>query len=46
VVYAAGREHVTHVWVAGEARLEDRRLSTLDARDLHEKAVWWQSRIS
>ena len=46
VVYAAGREHVTHVWVAGEARLEERRLAGLDERDLHEKARWWQSRIS
>ena len=45
VVYAAGREHVTHVWVAGEPRLEERRLLTLDVRDLHEKAAWWQSRI-
>ncbi len=46
LVYAAGREHVTHVWVAGELRLEERRLATLDERDLHEKAIWWQSRIS
>ncbi|HUR59408.1 MAG TPA: TRZ/ATZ family hydrolase [Opitutaceae bacterium] len=46
LVYAAGREHVTHVWVAGEARLEERRLVTLDAQDLHDKARWWQSRIS
>jgi 5-methylthioadenosine/S-adenosylhomocysteine deaminase len=46
LVYAAGREHVTHVWVAGEPRLEDRRLTTLDAQDLHDKAVWWQSRLS
>jgi 5-methylthioadenosine/S-adenosylhomocysteine deaminase len=46
VVYAAGREHVTHVWVAGEPRLHERRLVGLDERDLHEKARWWQSRIS
>ena len=46
VVYAAGREHVTHVWVAGEPRLEKRRLVGLDQRELHEKALWWQSRIS
>ena len=46
VVYAAGREHVSHVWVAGRMLLEERRLATLDARDLHEKAAWWQSRIS
>jgi len=46
LVYAAGREHVSHAWVAGELRLEERRLASLDERDLHEKAVWWQSRIS
>jgi 5-methylthioadenosine/S-adenosylhomocysteine deaminase len=46
VVYAAGREHVTHTWVAGELRLEDRRLTGMDERDLHEKARWWQSRIA
>jgi 5-methylthioadenosine/S-adenosylhomocysteine deaminase len=46
LVYAAGREHVTHVWVAGEPRLQERRLTTLDAQDLHDKAVWWQSRLS
>jgi 5-methylthioadenosine/S-adenosylhomocysteine deaminase len=46
LVYSAGREHVTHVWVAGEPRLEERRLSGLDETDLHDKAVWWQSRLS
>jgi 5-methylthioadenosine/S-adenosylhomocysteine deaminase len=46
LVYAAGREHVTHVWVAGEPRLEEGRLVRLDERDLHDKARWWQSRIS
>jgi 5-methylthioadenosine/S-adenosylhomocysteine deaminase len=46
LVYVAGREHVTHVWVAGEARLKERRLTTLDAQDLHDKALWWHSRLS
>ena len=45
VVYAAGREHVSHTWVAGRMLLEDRRLTTLDEADLHDKAMWWQSRI-
>ncbi|HET6264528.1 MAG TPA: amidohydrolase family protein, partial [Usitatibacter sp.] len=45
LVYVAGREHVTHAWVAGEARLVDRRLTQLDVQDLHDKAVWWQSRL-
>jgi len=46
IVYCAGREHVTHVWVAGEARLQDRRLAGLDEADLHDRAAWWQSRLS
>jgi 5-methylthioadenosine/S-adenosylhomocysteine deaminase len=46
LVYAAGREHVSHVWVAGEPRLAERRLPTLDEQDLHDKARWWQSRLS
>src|SRR5258705_12702 len=44
--YSAGREHVTPAWVAGEARLADRRLAGLDEQDLHDKATWWQSRIA
>ena len=46
VVYSAGREHVTHTWIAGEPRLEERRLVGLDEADLHDRAVWWQSRLS
>jgi len=46
LVYAAGREHVTHVWVAGEARLTQRRLLALDEQDLHDKAIWWQRRLA
>jgi 5-methylthioadenosine/S-adenosylhomocysteine deaminase len=45
LVYAAGREHVTHAWVAGKARLAERRLVGVDEADLHDKAVWWQGRI-
>ena len=45
LVYAAGREHVTHTWVAGEARLEERRLTGIDAGDLRDKAMWWKGRI-
>jgi 5-methylthioadenosine/S-adenosylhomocysteine deaminase len=45
LVYAAGREHVTHVWVAGKARLAERRLLDLDEQDLQDKARWWQVRV-
>ena len=46
LVYAAGREHVTHVWVAGEPRVFERRLTGLDEEDIAARAHWWQSRIS
>jgi 5-methylthioadenosine/S-adenosylhomocysteine deaminase len=46
LVYAAGREHVTHVWVAGSPRLADRRLAGLDEQDIRDKALWWQKKIA
>ena len=46
LVYAAGREHVTHVWVEGQARLVERRLAGIDEQDLHDKARWWAKRLS
>ncbi|HSN22098.1 MAG TPA: TRZ/ATZ family hydrolase [Usitatibacter sp.] len=46
LVYAAGREHVTHVWVEGKPRLAERRLQGLDEQDLRDRATWWQGRIA
>ena len=45
LVYSAGREHVTHVWVDGEPRLEERRLVGLDTEDLRDRARWWQEKL-
>jgi len=49
LVYAAGREHVTHVWVAGEARvLEGKLLGNLqnDARSVLDTRVQlWQNAL-
>ena len=45
LVYAAGREHVTHVWVGGEPRVEDRQLTRLDARELTARAAYWKEKI-
>jgi 5-methylthioadenosine/S-adenosylhomocysteine deaminase len=45
LVYAAGREHVTHVWVAGEARLAERRLTGIDEDEIRARATWWRQRI-
>jgi 5-methylthioadenosine/S-adenosylhomocysteine deaminase len=46
LTYAAGREHVTHVWVQGEPRLAEGRLTGLDEEDLRARARWWEGRIS
>jgi 5-methylthioadenosine/S-adenosylhomocysteine deaminase len=46
VVYAAGRENVTHVWIAGRARLVDRKLQGLDEDDLRDRARWWREKIA
>ena len=46
LVYAAGRENVTHVWIDGRLRLEERKLVDMDERDLEDKARWWQKRLT
>jgi len=45
LVYAAGREHVSHVWVNGELLVENGRLTRLDTRELAAKAAYWKERI-
>ncbi len=46
LVYACGREHVTHVWVEGEAVLEDRVLARIGPRDLEKRAGLWHNRLA
>jgi len=46
LVHAAGREHVTDVWVAGERVVADRRFVTLDAGALAARARRWQERLA
>ncbi|HLX24817.1 MAG TPA: TRZ/ATZ family hydrolase [Usitatibacter sp.] len=46
LVYAAGREHVTHVWVDGRARLADRSIVGIDTVDIADKARWWSKRLA
>ena len=46
IVYAAGREQVSHVWVAGKCLMRDRQLTTLDVGQLGDKARWWRQRIT
>jgi 5-methylthioadenosine/S-adenosylhomocysteine deaminase len=45
LVYAASREQVTHVWLNGELRVENSRLSKLDQSELLAKARHWQKKI-
>lgn len=45
LIYAAGREQVSHVWVNGKILLNERRLTTLDQTELQHNAAFWQQRI-
>lgn len=45
LVYAAGREQVTDVWVNGRRLLAAGRLTTLDTEELRAKAAQWREKI-
>jgi len=46
LVYVAGREHVTHVWVDGTLKLDNRRLVDLDTDDLTARAAYWRGKLT
>ncbi|RDH80657.1 MAG: TRZ/ATZ family hydrolase [endosymbiont of Galathealinum brachiosum] len=46
LVYSAGREQVTDVWVAGRHLLKDKELTTLDEQDIMNKCRKWNEVIS
>ncbi len=46
LVYAAGRENVSHVWVAGELLLEEGCPTRADAGDLDKLGLLWQNKLS
>jgi 5-methylthioadenosine/S-adenosylhomocysteine deaminase len=46
LVNAAGREHVTDVWIAGARVVEGGRVETLDVAALTSRAHAWQQRIA
>jgi 5-methylthioadenosine/S-adenosylhomocysteine deaminase len=46
IVYTAGRDQVTDVWVAGKRLLKDRQLMTLDEHTIVQKAALWRDRIA
>jgi 5-methylthioadenosine/S-adenosylhomocysteine deaminase len=45
LVYAASRNEVTDVWVAGERVLRERSLTRIDRHDLLNRARYWQERL-
>ena len=46
LVYVAGREHVTHVWVDGTLKLSNRNLVNLDTDDLTARAAYWRTKLT
>ena len=46
LIYATGRDCVSHVWVAGKQLLANRRLTRMDEQALCETAKAWGQRIS
>ncbi len=45
LVYAAGREHVSHVWVNGRRVLDGGSLTMLDREELLARSHYWRDRI-
>ncbi|GAB3266652.1 TRZ/ATZ family hydrolase [Chitinimonas naiadis] len=45
LVYAAQREQISHVWIAGRCLLAQRELTGLKRDQIQAKTRWWQSRI-
>ena len=46
LVYSAGREQVSHSWVAGRCLMNERRLTTLNAALIAKNAGDWRDRIA
>ncbi len=46
VVYAAGRDQVTHVWVGGRALLRDRKPLTVDEQAIVGRAGAWRDKMT
>ena len=46
LVYSTGRQQVTDVWIAGERKLDDRRLLDVDVAGLLARVGQWQQRIA
>jgi 5-methylthioadenosine/S-adenosylhomocysteine deaminase len=45
LVYSAGRQHVSHVWVDGKMILNEGQFTALDEQELLQRAEFWQEKI-
>jgi 5-methylthioadenosine/S-adenosylhomocysteine deaminase len=46
LVYSAGRGQVSHVWVAGEIRVERGKLVGFENRSLNNRVLLWQNKLA
>ncbi len=46
IVYAASRQQVSDVWVAGQRLLKQRQLMTIDKAELLVRIAKWQERLA
>jgi 5-methylthioadenosine/S-adenosylhomocysteine deaminase len=46
LVYAAGRAQVSHVWVAGELRVGEGKLTGMENRGLNSRVLLWQNKLA
>lgn len=45
LAYVAGRENVSHVWVAGRLLVDNRAFTGIDLPDLDNRAALWQNKL-
>src|SRR3989441_155593 len=46
LAYSAGREQVSHVWIAGKPRVLERKLVGFENRNLNNRALVWQNKVA
>jgi 5-methylthioadenosine/S-adenosylhomocysteine deaminase len=46
IVYAADREQISDVWVAGRPLLKGRQLTTLDLADIQQRTEQWRTKLA
>lgn len=46
LVYAAGREQVSHVWVGGDLKVSEGRLTSINLPDLKARLAYWSDKLA